>query len=184
MAIFSSLSARRGCHPWTSAWGFVASACANCLIRWVGPPAAQAGGVCGASIRRSVVDATPSATFLGIAAETVGLRRARDGHYWADIRSDFREIGDTMMRRPVSWLLRGSAESRACKERDGQNESERHRRFEVSVHRDLLVSEAPFAEALSFYAPPSSTIGLSIAVVLLMRPRRPSLYSKGLGKNC
>src|ERR1700722_2110095 len=165
MAIFSSLSARRGCHPWTSAWGCVASACANCLIRWVGPPAAQAGGVCGASIRRSVVDATPSATLLGVAAETIGLRRAPNGRYRADIRRDFREIGDAMMRRPVSCLVRGSAESRACKERDGQNESERHRRFEVSVHRDLLVSEAPFAEALGFYASPSSAFRIYIADV-------------------
>src|SRR6202522_1025711 len=44
------------------------------------------------------------------------------------------------------------------------------------------VAEARFAEALSFYASPSSTIGFFIAVVLLMRPRRPSFYSKGLGK--
>src|ERR1700722_19295530 len=130
---------RRACHPWTSAWGCVASVCANYLIRWVGPPATQAGGVCGASSRRSVVDATPSATFLGVAAEAVGLRRAQDGRYWADIRRDFREIGDAMMRRLMSRVMPGSAERGSCKQRDGQNERERHRGFEVSVHRNLLV---------------------------------------------
>src|SRR5580700_5384669 len=128
-------------------------------------PLRKRAGVCGACSRRSVIDATPSATFLGVAAETVGLRRAQVGRYRADIRRDFREIGDAMMHRPVSCLLRGSAESRSCKERDRQNESERHRRFEVSVHRDLLVSEAPFAEALGFYASPSSAFRIYIADV-------------------
>jgi len=165
VAIFSSLSARRGCHPSTSAWGCVASVSANCLIRWRGPARWLAGGVWGASSRRSVVDATSSATLLGVTAETVGLRRPPSGRCRADIRRDFCEIGDTMMRWPVSWLLRRSAESRSCKERDGQNESERHRRFEVSVHRDLLESEAPFAEALGFYASPSSAFRIYIADV-------------------
>ena len=166
MAIFSSLLARWDVIPGLPR-GVASQAFARIVSYdgWARPPAAQGGGVCGAPIRRSVVDATPSATFLGIAAETVGLRRARDGHYWADIRSDFREIGDTMMRRPVSWLLHGSAESRSCKERGRQNESERHRRFEVSVHRDLLVSEAPFVEALGFYASPSSAFRIYIADV-------------------
>ena len=52
-----------------------------------------------------------------------GMTKPADAYsgYYSDVYSR-REIGDTMMRRLVSWLLRGRAESRSCKERDRQSE--------------------------------------------------------------
>src|SRR5271154_4130555 len=87
-----------------------------------------------------------------------------------------------MMRRLMSFLVRvGGAERGNGKERDGQNESDPCQRSDRSVHLDLLLVKAPCAERLSFCASPSSTIRISIADVLLMRPRWRGVYSRVLG---
>jgi hypothetical protein len=109
-----------------------------------------------------MVDAAAPAAVLVLAAEAIGPMLLRNGRCGFDERRGRGEIRDPVMGWPISGLVRGSPEGGPHKERHGQNESERGRRLEVSVHRDPQVSEAPFAEALGFYASPTSTIGVPL----------------------
>src|SRR5580704_7473639 len=80
-----------------------------------------------ASRRTSVVvDATSSAAVFGIAAEAIGFMLVRNGRHGVGERRGRGEIRHVMMPWPVCCLVRGSAEDGSCKERDRQNECERH----------------------------------------------------------
>ena len=179
---FSSLSVRGDVVPNLCSWPRAAARVVSRAAE--ARPLARGRGCVASAAGRQLSMQPPllHSSALRLRPSVSGARRT--GAAGPDKRGGGGEISDAMMRRLMSCLMPGSAERRSCKEWDGQNECERHRRSEGSVHRNLLSLKRDAQKLSPSDASPSSTTGVQIAAVLLRRPRRPSFYSRDLGKNC